>query len=111
MYQDGAVALCRDMTLKEPRPLVPTSIKGMDRPLTGADIIDALELEIHRKYRNSGGLKAFARELGVDYLTYRRYIVHERKMSADLLMDSLAALGVDPVLFFTQLRERIAAEE
>jgi hypothetical protein len=85
-------------------------LTNMGRTLTGADIVDALEAEIHRQYKDRGGLKGFTESFGVDYYTYRRYIKHERKMSADLLMDSLTALGVDPVVFFMQLRARIEAE-
>ena len=80
---------------------------NVTRPLTGADIVDALSEEIRLRYGGRGGLKAFTQEFGVDYHTYRRYITHERKMSADLLMDSLTFLNVDPVAFFMQLRSRV----
>ena len=88
----------------------PANVSGMARPLTGADIIDELEAEIHSQYKQAGGLKGFTTVLGVDYRTYRKYIVKERKMSADLLMVSLAALNVDPDVFFRRLRERLESE-
>lgn len=117
LYQGGSVGLYRFMTLEkdptfgnaEPTP-VPAMLNPMARPLTGADIINALDAEIYRQYKDKGGVLAFARDFGVDYNTYRRYLKHERKMSADLLMDSLTFLRVDPVLFFTQLRERLESE-
>jgi len=99
------------MTIETSPVTAAASIARMGRPLTGADIIEALELEIHRQYKSAGGLQAFTAKMGVDYRTYRRYIVGERKMSADMLMDSLAALGVDPIVFFMQLRQRLEAEQ
>lgn len=80
------------------------TLRGMSRPLTAADIMQQLSAEIDAKH---GNLKTFTRELGVDYHTYRRYIVGERKMSTDLLIESLQALDVDPVLFFRLLRTRL----
>lgn len=84
----------------------PATIRIM-RPMTADDIRGQLNMEITDKF---GNLKAFTRALGVDYLTYRRYINGERKMSTELLMESLAVLDVDPVLFFRLVRTRIEAE-
>lgn len=106
------MTLEKDPTFGTPEDITPGAmLNGMARPLTGADIINALDAEIYRQYKDKGGVLAFAKDFGVDYNTYRRYLRQERKMSADLLMDSLTFLQVDPVFFFTQLRERLEAEQ
>lgn len=105
------MTLEKDPTFGTPEPVIPPGmLSRMPRALTGADIVNALDAEIYRQYKDKGGVRAFADDFGVDYNTYRRYLRHERKMSADLLMDSLAFLQVDPVFFFMQLRERLEAE-
>lgn len=53
-----------------------------------------------------GNVKAFAAALGVDYHTFRRYIADDRDIKMEMLLRSLALLGIAPSEFFTQVEAR-----
>jgi len=106
-YQNPIWLLLQGMTTQLAMPDgadIARNMTPVTRPLTGADIMRALETEIRAAYRSKGGVKAFSTELGVNPGVYRRYLTNERSMSAEMLMNSLELLGVDPVEFFMQLR-------
>jgi len=72
--------------------------------------MEQLAEEIRKQYGGRGGVKAFAADLDVNYWTYLKYIKGETSMGADLLITSLDRLGVDPIDFFMQLRQRKESE-
>lgn len=98
------------MTLTPESSATARTLGRVTRSVTGADIMEQLAEEIRKQYGGRGGVKAFAADLDVNYWTYRNYLTGKTSMGADLLMDSLTALGVDPAVFFVELRARIADE-
>lgn len=99
------------MTLEKPQAFGTPKLGGMTRPLTGADLMRQLSEEIRKEYGGRGGVKAFAESIGQNYWTYRKNLKGETPMSTTLMLESLAALGVDELTFIAEARAAVAAED
>lgn len=98
------------MTSQRPANFGTARLSGMTRPLTGADLMRQLSEEIRKEYGGRGGVKAFVAVIGENYWTYLGWLDGKTKMSADVLLKSLAALGVDELEFIAATRRSVAGE-
>lgn len=51
-------------------------------------------------------MKTLALQMGTPYVTFRRYVKGERSMPAEILLEALATLEVDPAVFMRRAAER-----
>lgn len=74
-------------------------------PQTTAALVQlAAEIAAHgQTVKSTAGL------IGIDYNTYRRYVLGEREMPLDVLTRSLEVLGLDYPTFAARARGRLSA--
>lgn len=53
-----------------------------------------------------GSVKAVARALGVDYHTYRKWVLGDKNLRMLTVFDTLELLGIETDVFFARVRER-----
>lgn len=70
----------------------------------------ALSEQLKAEIRVAGkSIRSVAGELGIDYSTYRRWVLNENPIRMATVFETLAVIGVTPEVFFKRVDERASS--